>query len=256
MSWCKDGGGHPPLKKGRGGEGLAQLSVEEGIASRLGIHLGDELAYEVAGTRFTARVANLRKVKWDSMQVNFFVITTPELLMGYPVSYLTSFYLPPDKVRVGDQLVREFPNLLVIDTGALIAQIRNIMDQVTQAISVVFLFTLSSGIAVLYAAMLATQDERTLESAILRTLGADSRYLRRLHLSEFAALGLLSGLLSAAGAVLLGWVLARFVLEIPYQADTAIWLAGGLGGMAVVMLAGWLGTRRLAKLPPLVILRE
>lgn len=233
-----------------------QLSVEEGIADRLGIHLGDQLTYEVAGTRFTARVANLRKVKWDSMQVNFFVITTPELLRGYPVSYLTSFYLPPDKVRVGDQLVQEFPTLLVIDTGALIAQIRGIMDQITQAISVVFLFTLSSGIAVLYAAMLATQDERIRETAILRTLGADSRYLRRLHLGEFAALGLLSGLFSAAGAVLLGWVLARFVLEIPYQADTAIWLAGGLGGMLVVMLAGWLGTRRLAVLPPLVILRE
>jgi putative ABC transport system permease protein len=241
---------------GQKGGDEAQLSVEEGIANRLGIHLGDELTYEVAGTRFTARVANLRKVKWDSMQVNFFVITTPELLKGYPVSYLTSFYLPPDQVRAGDQLLKEFPNLLVIDTGALIAQVRNIMDQITQAISVVFLFTLSSGIAVLYAAMLATQDERIRETAILRTLGADSRYLRRLHLSEFAALGLLSGLFSAAGAVLLGRVLARFVLEIPYQASTAIWLAGGLGGMAVVMLAGWLGTRRLAALPPLVILRE
>jgi len=239
----------------KGGE-QAQLSVEEGIANRLGIHLGDELTYEVAGSRFTARVANLRKVQWDSMRVNFFVITTPELLREYPVSYLTSFYLPPDKIRVGDQLTREFPNLLVIDTGALIEQVRNIMDQIAQTISVVFLFTLLSGLAVLYAALLATQDERIHEAAILRTLGASSRYLRRLHLSEFAVIGLLSGLLSAGGAVLLGWVLARFVLEIPYQASTAIWLIGGLGGMLVVMLAGWLGTRRLAVLPPLVILRE
>ena len=108
----------------------------------------------------------------------------------------------------------------------------------------------------LYAALLATQDERIHEAAILRTLGATSRYLRRLHLSEFAALGLLSGLFSAAGAVLLGWVLARFVLEIPFQPSLAIWLIGGLGGMGVVMLAGWLGTRRLTVLPPLVILRE
>jgi putative ABC transport system permease protein len=178
------------------------------------------------------------------------------LLEGYPVSYLTSFYLPPDKVRVGDELVREFPNLLVIDTGALIAQMRSIMDQITQTVSVVFLFTLLSGLAVLYAALLATQDERIRETAILRTLGADSRYLRRLHLGEFAALGMLSGLFSAAGAVLLGWVLARFVLEIPYQPGIAIWLAGVLGGMLVVMLAGWLGTRRLTEVPPLVILRE
>ena len=233
-----------------------QLSVEEGIAERLGIRLGDELTYDVAGSRFSARVSNLRRVQWDSMKVNFFVITTPELLVDFPVSYLTSFYLPPDKVRAGDDLVREFPNLLLIDTGAMIDQVRGIMEQIAQAVGVIFLFTLSSGLAVLYAALLATQDERINEAAILRTLGADTLYLRRLHLSEFAVLGLLSGLLAAAGAVLLGWILARFVLEIPYQASAIIWPLGCLGGMLVVMLAGWLGTRRLTMLPPLVILRE
>ena len=188
------------------------------------------------------------------MKVNFFVITTPELLKDAPVSYLSSFYLPPDKVRAGDELSREFPNLLLIDTGAVIAQVRNIMDQIAQTVSAVFLFTLLSGLAVLNAALLSTQDERSQEAAILRTLGADSRYLRRLHLSEFAVLGGLSGLFAAAGATLLGWVLARFVLEIPYQANHLIWLIGCGGGMAVVMLAGWLATRRITQLPPLRIL--
>ncbi len=233
-----------------------ELSVEEGIAGRLGIRLGDELTYDVAGNRFTARVSNLRKVEWDSMKVNFFVIATPELLRDHPASYITSFHLPPDRARAGDQLAREFPNLLLIDTGAMIEQVRGIMGQIAQTVSVIFLFTLLSGLAVLYAALLATQDERIGEAAILRTLGADSRYLRRLHLAEFAALGSLSGLLASAGAVLLGWVVARFVLEIPYQASLAIWPIGCLGGLLVVMLAGWLGTRRLARLPPLAILRE
>ena len=247
----------PPLSGGEpGGSQSGELSVEEGIADRLGIRLGDELTYDVGATPFTARVTSLRSVQWDSMKVNFFVIATPELLRDYPASYITSFYLPPDKVRVGDLLAREFPNLLVIDTGAMIEQVRGIMEQIAQAAGVIFLFTLLSGLAVLYAALLATQDERINEAAILRTLGAGSRYLRRLHLSEFAALGLLSGLLASAGAVLLGWVLARFVLEIPYQASVIIWPVGGLGGMLVVMLAGWLGTRRLAVLPPLAILRE
>jgi putative ABC transport system permease protein len=231
-----------------------QLSVEEGIANTLGIRLGDTLTYDVAGSRFTARVTNLRKVQWDSMKVNFFVVTTPELLEDYPVSYITSFFLPPDKVRTGDQLVREFPNLLLIDTGSMIEQVRNIMDQIAQTVSAVFLFTLLSGLAVLYAALLATQDERSHEAAILRTLGADSRYLRRLHLSEFAVLGGLSGLFAAAGAVLLGWVLARFVLEIPWQMNLAIWFIGMGGGMAVVMLAGWLATRNLLQRSPLRIL--
>lgn len=233
-----------------------ELSVEEGIAETLGIHLGDTLTYDVAGSRFTAHVTSLREVEWDSMRVNFFVIATPELLRDYPASYLTSFYLPSERVRAADLLAREFSNVLVIDTGTILDQVRHIMDQITQVMGAVFLFTLLSGFAVLYAALLATQDERRFEAAVLRTLGADGRYLRRLHLSEFAVLGGLSGLFAAAGAVLLGWVLARFVLEIPYQHSPVIWLIGTAGGVLVVALAGWLGTRRLAALPPLVILRE
>ena len=239
-----------------GQKGGGQLSVEEGIAKTLGIHMGDTLTYDVAGSRFSAQVVNLRKVEWDSMQVNFFVVAAPGMLEDFPASYITSFHLPPKQAQAANALIKRFPNLLLIDVEAMIEQVRHIMDQISQTMSAVFMFTLLSGIAVLYAALLATQDERIHEAAILRTLGADSRYLRRLHLSEFAVLGLLSGLFSAAGAVLLGWVLARFVLEIPYQTSIAIWLIGGLGGMAAVMLAGWLGTRRLTVLPPLAILRE
>jgi predicted lysophospholipase L1 biosynthesis ABC-type transport system permease subunit len=138
-----------------------ELSVEEGIAKTLNIHLGDELTYDVGATPFTARVTSLRKVEWDSMKVNFFVIATPELLQDFPASYLASFYLPPDKVRASDELAREFPNLLLIDTEAVIVQVRGIMDQIAQTVSAVFLFTLFSGLAVLYAALLSTQAERT-----------------------------------------------------------------------------------------------
>ena len=232
------------------------LSVEEGMAKTLDIHTGDTLTYDVAGSQFSAKVVNLRKLQWDSMQVNFFVIAAPGMLDDFPASYITSFHLPQDQAQAANTLIKQFPNLLLIDTEAMIEQVRHIMDQISQTMSAVFMFTLLSGVAVLYAALLATQDERIHEAAILRTLGADSRYLRRLHLSEFAVLGSLSGLFAAAGAVLLGWVLARFVLEIPYHTGIAIWLIGGLGGMTVVTLAGWLNTRQLTALPPLAILRE
>ncbi len=231
------------------------LSVEEGIAKTLGIHLGDMLSYDVAGTRFDAQVVNLRKLRWDSMQVNFFVIAAPGLLENFPASYLSSFNLPKQQAQAGDALVKAFPNVLLIDTEAMLDQVRHIMDQIAQTMSAVFLFTLLSGMSVLYAALLATQDERIHQSAILRTLGADSRYLRRLHLTEFAVLGGLSGLFAAAGATLLGWAVARYVLEIPYHPGVALWLVGIGGGMVVVTLVGWLTTRRLIHLPPLRVLQ-
>jgi len=240
----------------RDGEEFRELSVEEGIAKTLGMHLGDRLTYDVAGSRFTATVTSLRKVQWDSMKVNFFVIAPPRLLQDAPVSYLASFYLPPGQAATGDALTLKFPNLLLIDTVEVIAQVRTIIDQVSQAISVVFLFTLASGLAVLYASLLSTQDERLHEAAILRTLGADNAWLRRLHLTEFAVIGLMSGLFSAASAVMLGWGLGRFVLEIPVRQDGFIWLVGVAGGMVLVMLSGWLTTRKLGRMSPMRILRS
>jgi putative ABC transport system permease protein len=242
-----------PYKKA-GTEPFKEISLEEGLAKTLGINLGDVLTYDIAGSQFVAKVINLRKVRWDSMQVNFFVITSPGLLESYSTSYLSSFYLPPDKVRAGDALLKAFPNLLVIDTEAIITQVRHIMDQIAQTLGAVFLFTLLSGLAVLYAALIATQDERIYQSAILRTLGADSRYLRRQHLTEFAVLGALSGLFAAAGSATLGWVVAKNILEIPFATPPLLWLIGISGGMLIVMLSGWLVTRRVVQRPPLQVL--
>lgn len=260
-SWWlrQDGGeaaGHPPASPLRGQAAAPQLSVEQGIADTLGIHLGDTLTYDVAGSRFSAKVSNLRKLEWDSMRVNFFVVATPGLLNGYPASYITSFHLPPERKAAGVALLKQFPNLLLIDTDAIIGQVRHIMDEIAQTLSAVFLFTLLAGLAVLYAVLLSTQDERRQQAAILRTLGADSRYLRRLHLTEFAVLGTLSGLFAAAGAGLLGWVLAQHVLDIPYTPGALLWLAGLGGGVSLVMLTGWLVTRRVAQLPPLRVLQS
>ena len=233
-----------------------QFSVEQGIAQTLGIHLGDSLTYDVAGSRFTARVTSLRKLDWDRMHVNFFVIAAPGMLEQYPASYITSFHLSPDRKEFGVELIRKFPNLLLIDTDAIIAQVRHIMDEISQTLSVLFLFTLFSGLAVLYAVLISTRDERSQHAAILRTLGAGSGYLRRLYLTEFAVLGALSGLFAAAGAALLGWELSRRVLDIPYTPTALLWLAGAGGGIVLVMLSGWLVTRRVTQVPPLQVLQS
>jgi putative ABC transport system permease protein len=258
LSWSDALPSGDELAKGKwwSHDATSALSVEAGLAKTLNIHLGDILTYDVAGDRFSAPVVNLRTVQWDSMQVNFFVVTTQDLLENQPASYITSFHLPADKTPAAGALIKQFPNLLLIDVGAMIAQVRNITEQIARVMAAVFLFTLASGLAVLYAALLATQDERIHQSAILRTLGADSRYLRRLHLLEFATLGALSGLFAAAGAVLMGWILAKHVLEIPYHSGVVIWLVGIVGSAAVVALAGWLATRRMTRLPPLRVLQE
>lgn len=241
---------------GNEGRGRALFSVEEGLANTLGIALGDTLSYDVAGSVFSAQVANLRKVSWDSFRVNFFVIAPPGLLEGYPVSFITSFYLPPEQSALMNDLVKVFPNVLVIDVAAVMQQVQNIMDQVARAVEFVFLFTLLAGLMVLYAAISATQDERVYEAAILRTLGANRRQLLAARAAEFAVLGGMAGLFAAAGATALGYVLATLVLNLPYAFNPGIWLAGLASGAIGVTLAGLWGTRFTLRQPPLQTLRD
>ena len=236
--------------------GRPVFSVEEGIAQTLGLKLNDRLTYDVAGSRLEGVVTSLRKVEWDSFRVNFFVVSPPGVLEPYPVSYVTSFHLPPEQAAAMDRLVKRFPNFVVIDVAALLAQIQRMMDQVVKAVEFVFLFGLLAGLVVLFAALSATHDERVFDAAILRTLGASSTQLLATQAAEFAAIGALAGLLASLGATLLGYALAVKVLNVPYTIDPVVWLVGLFGGMAGVLAAGLLGTRRVLRTPPMRIFRE
>ena len=130
------------------------------------------------------------------------------------------------------------------------------MGQVSRAVEFVFLFTLVAGILVLQAAIASTQDERRYDTAILRTLGARTGQVRAAQLMEFLVLGLLAGVLAAAGASAVGWAVAEKVLQIPYRFDPTVLLLGLSAGVAAVVAAGWWGTRVSAPQPPLVTLRQ
>ena len=233
-----------------------QYSMEEGIAQRLGVTLGDTLTFDIAGTPVSATVTSLRKVDWDSFNVNFFMISPPGLLEAQPVSYVTSFHLPPRNSELLNALIQQFPNLLVIDVAQVMAQVQKMMTQLSKAVQFVFLFTLLAGLVVFYAAIASTQDERVQQAAVMRTLGASRVQLTRAHLAEFAVIGALAGLIAAAGASGLGYVLAVKVLNLSYNFSPLAWVVGVVCGSAGVALAGYLGTRRVLATPPMRVLRE
>lgn len=233
-----------------------QLSVEEGIADTLRLRLGDRLTYDVAGSTFEATITSLRKVEWDTFRANFFVVAPPALLKDFPVSFMTSIFVPPGQTATLNELVHAFPNMVVIDVAQIMAQVQKMMDQVAAAVQFVFLFTLAAGLLVLYAAIAGTRDEREFEAAIMRTLGASRRQIAAAQFAEFTLMGTLAGLLAAGGASALGYTLALKVLSVPFTANHWIWLIGAVAGGAGVAAAGMLGARRVLAAPPLQSLRR
>jgi putative ABC transport system permease protein len=233
----------------------AAASVEEGLAKTLGLAVGDRVEFVVAGEAIDMSVVGLRKVNWDTMRANFFVLTPPAVLDGYPASWITSFYLPPEKATFVNRLVHEFPNLTVIDVAAILRQLQSIMDQVARAVQFVFLFTLVAGVIVLHAALATAAEERRYELAVMRALGARREQLRRALLAEFAVIGGLSGLIAALGAISIGQFLARQVFR--FEVAVNLWLPplAICAGALLVTAAGWFAATRLLQSPPLEVLR-
>jgi putative ABC transport system permease protein len=236
--------------------GQRWMSFEQELAATLGIKLGDVLTFDIAGSKLDIAVTNLRTVDWDTFNVNFFTILPPGVLDDYPATYVTSVYLPPEGRRMLTPMLERFPNVTVIDVDALLGKVREIMERVSVAVEYVFIFTLLAGLAVLYAAMQSTQDERRYETAVLRTLGAHRGQLLRGLVAEFVTLGLLAGALAGVAASIIGYALAEFVFHFDYRLNLWVWLAGTACGAIGIGVAGTLGTRSVLRQPPAKTLRE
>ncbi|WP_201768350.1 ABC transporter permease [Stutzerimonas azotifigens] len=234
---------------------LPGVSVESELAESLALQLGDRLTFSVGGIDRETRVTSLREVNWDSFQPNFYMIFEPGTLQDIPATYMTSFYVPPGHERELIELARAFPSVTLLQVDALLAQLRGIIGQVSVAVEFVLLFVLAAGIAVLFAGLQATLDERIRQGALLRALGAGRSLLVRARRTEFALLGASSGVLAALGCELVSLLLYRFAFDLDWQPHPWL-LVLPLVGALLVGSAGVLGTRRALEASPLGVLRE
>lgn len=231
------------------------VSVEEDAAMEMGLELGDRLEFLVAGQDIEATVSSFRKVNWDSFQPNFFMVLSPGALDDYPATHVASLKIEEDQRAVLLQMVRAHPSVSVIDLGAILEQVQSIIAKASLAVQAVFVFTLAAGIAVLFAAVQSTIDERRFESAMLRALGVRRRTVLAGVLTEFAALGFAAGFLAAAGASILAAVIAVQLFELEYSFNPMLWVAGLAGGIILVCGSGYLAARGAINAPPADVLR-
>jgi putative ABC transport system permease protein len=171
-------------------------------------------------------------------------------------SYLTSAYFNTGaNSHPLAQLARTFPSVSIFNIDALLARVRSVLDKAVLAVQSVFVFTLFAGLTVLLAAVQSSRDERRYESAMLRTLGASRRTVLQGVLAEFTTLGLLAGILAAAGASVAAYFMTTRVLELHYTLEVWVWAVGLLGGALLVAASGWIATRSVVNQPPVITLR-
>lgn len=232
------------------------ISIESGLASSLGVEVGDVLSFVIAGQVLDARVQNIRQVNWDNFTPNFYIIFSPGSLDNMPATLLTSFSLPTERRAELRELARAFPAMTLLEVEALLKQIRDILAQVTLAVEYVMVFVLLAGFTVLFAALQSTLDNRLYEGALLRTLGARKALLRQANRLEFALLGTLAGVMAIVSAELITWLLYRFALNLDWSPHYLLWLLVPLTGAVLIGVAGALGTRAVVRESPMRLINR
>tara|TARA_R110002126_G_scaffold8249_12_gene39318 strand:+ start:1860 stop:4343 length:2484 start_codon:yes stop_codon:yes gene_type:complete len=243
------------LLEGEFNQASNDVSVESGVADRLGIVLGDKLTYSIDNQAFSVKVSSIRQVQWETLQPNFFMIFTPEALAPFAYTSMASFHLNDAQLaadgsllsanQVVLQLIQQFPTVSIIDVGAMVEQLRQIIDQVSLSLSLVLVLVLLASALVLIAQTEAGMATRQRELAVLRTFGASGWLLRAATGFEFALLGAIAGLLAVIVAEFALYMLKTQVFELVVYMHWPWWGITPIAGAIIVAILGVWRCRQL-----------
>jgi putative ABC transport system permease protein len=236
-----------------------EVSIERSIHDRFDIGVGDLMRFDVLGRTVEARVTSVRDVEWeDSRNGGFMFVFRPGPLSQAPhtsIAILRAPESPPARAAFQHALVSAYPNVSAIDVREVLASVRDVVENVTLAVSIVGGIALFGGMLILIGAVAMTKFQRVYEAAILRTLGASSRTLTAMLAGEYTTLGLLAGVIGASGALVLSWAVCRFVFEIEWVPAPGLLIAGALITAVLVAVIGVIASGDVLRRKPLATLR-
>lgn len=240
------------------GGGPVPISLEEGLARDMQLHLGDPVDWDIQGVVVHARVGSIRTVEWRRLEPNFFVVFPEGVLEGAPKTYLAALHAgsADQSGRVQRAVVDRFPNVTAIDLALVVETLDGIFSKVAFAIQFMALFTVATGLIVLAGAVLMGRHQRIRETVLLRTLGATRRQLAAIQLVEYAVLGFQAAVVGSVFAVGGNLLLARFVFHVGAAAPVGQVAAAVAIVSALSVLTGWAAGRGVVDHPPLEVLRQ
>jgi putative ABC transport system permease protein len=239
-------------------DGLVPISMEEGVASQMGIELGDEFTFNVQGVPMQTYIASLREVDWQQVQPNF-IFTFPSGVLEFAPQFHVFVTRVQDRetgAMLQRDIINEFPNISIIDLDLVLGTVDAILSRVSFVIQFMALFSIITGLIVLTGAVVSSRFQRIQESVLLKTLGAQGRQILGIMSVEYLVLGLISaltGILLAYGAA---WALSLVVFETLF---TPNWITLGalvVSVMAITVAIGLANSRDIYRKSPLEVLRS
>ena len=243
--WPKDYSG-PPL-----------VSMVDEIADGIGVKIGDRIKVNVLGREIEAEIANLRRVNWRSLGINFVMVFSPNTLKAAPHSHVVTVEMAGgDEAALLNRMAATFPSVTAVRVKDALDTVSALLTQMLAAVRGANALTLLTGVLVLAGALAAGLSARSYDAVVLKTYGATRRQLLTAFVIEYGVLGLVSAVFGLITGSLGAWYLARFVLEMPFVFSGMTALVTALLAMAVTIIAGLVVTWAALKAKPSFYLRN
>jgi putative ABC transport system permease protein len=235
-----------------------RISIEQRYGRNNHLKIGDTLVWNVQGALITTVVGSLREVDWNRVQTNFLVVFPRGVLEEAPQFHvlMTRVASPQQSAKFQEALVKQFPNVSIIDLNLILSVLDNILDKIGFVIRFMALFSMITGLIVLIASVLISKYQRIQESVLLRTLGSSKRQIFTITALEYFFLGALAALTGIVLAVIGSWLLAHYIFDTRFSPPflPAIMLFFIVCGLTIFI--GVINNRFIVRKPPLEILRQ
>ena len=234
------------------------VSLEEGNANWMHVKIGDTIVFNVQGMLVRTVLGSLRKVDWQRIQTNFRVIFPTGVLEDAPQFHVLITRVPSAEVSAKFQqaVVRQFPNISIIDLGLVLSVLNDILGKIGFVIRFIAAFSMITGLIVLIASVLISKYQRIQETVLLRTLGASRKQILSITAIEYFFLGALAAATGILLSLLGSWLLAKFTFNalftIPWVAVIIIFIS--LSFLTVII--GLINSRSILNKAPLEVLRK
>ncbi len=234
------------------------VSFDQSYALRTGLKLGDEILFNVQGRPIKTFIGSFREVKFNQVSTNFLVLFPEGVLERAPKFHVVVTKTKNDRqaAQIQSDIVRVFPNVSVVNLGAIVETLEEILGKISFVIQFMAFFSIATGILVLISSLIISKYQRMRESILLRTLGAGSSTVRKINALEYFFLGSLASLSGILLSFLATFLLSKFVFQLPYRGAYQEALIVYLTLTLLTILLGWLNGRKIINKPPMEILRD
>jgi len=234
----------------------AEIAVDDGVASRLQIHVGTPIELDTGGIDRTLKVGALYKSDGQHLSARVVFVVPSGMIKDQPATWYGGVHIDPRQVGMMERaFFAAFPTITVINLADVMDRIESVVDQITFVVRLLAGFSILAGLMILASSIASTRFRRMREAVVLKTLGATRMRIVRTFSVEFSVLGLLAGAVGVIFANVLTSVLLR-KLEVSFHVEWGATVVALVGTAVLATATGWIASYRILGLRPLEVLRE